>query len=467
MKLRFFVILSIMVLGGYGMAGAQLQSLSLDHTDGLIDADHLDTGVPVTFYIRITNDEDNNFKGITNGFRVYSPDGATWTATVPSLLTSIDWGTNFMFFFITPTNVDGIGADTVGYGGVAMGVPPSIGLPAFFDDTTYSITIGPVDQSDAGKTICLDSTFYPTSGVWKWDGGVGIGIRYPAWDGPHCFTIGPPPPCEVVVTSPAAGETWTSGTLQTITYETTNCENCDNVDISYSVDGGGWIGISTGSTNTGTFSWTVPEVESNNVVVRVCCSGTSDCGESGVFSIVVPEIVSVDPNSAAQCDEGLVVTITGANTDWYATGGSGTTNVFLTHESGSPTINASSFVVNSPTLVTATFDFAYDAPTGLYDVTVDSWSAPADVLEDGFTVNPAAPSDISVDPMTLTFDALQFGPNPDDQSFSITSVSCRHDFTVSDDADWLTLSIADGTTPADVIVSVDITGLTPSVYNAT
>ena len=36
MKLRFFVLLSIMVLGGYGMASAQLQSLSLDHTDGLI-----------------------------------------------------------------------------------------------------------------------------------------------------------------------------------------------------------------------------------------------------------------------------------------------------------------------------------------------------------------------------------------------------------------------------------------------
>jgi hypothetical protein len=26
--------------------------------------------------------------------------------------------------------------------------------------------------------------------VWKWDGGGDIGIRYPAWDGPHCFTVG-------------------------------------------------------------------------------------------------------------------------------------------------------------------------------------------------------------------------------------------------------------------------------------
>ena len=34
MKLRFFVLLSIMVLGCYGLAGAQ--SLSLDHTDGLL-----------------------------------------------------------------------------------------------------------------------------------------------------------------------------------------------------------------------------------------------------------------------------------------------------------------------------------------------------------------------------------------------------------------------------------------------
>ena len=295
MKLRFFVLLTIMVLGGYGMTSAQL--ISLDHTDGLFDADRLDTGVPVTFYIRITGDETTH-GGIANGFRVYSPDGATWVGMAGDTTGTLGKAQFDGGFFIIPFSVTGSGADTIGFSGFRFFLP---GLPAGFDDVAYTLDIGPLAEADNGKHICLDSAYFPPSGVWKWAGP----DVYPAWDGPHCFTVGPPPECAVAVTAPAGGETWTSGTMQNITYTTTDCAECGTVDIAYSVDGGAFIGISTGSTNTGTFSWTVPEVESSNVVARVCCSGTSDCGESGAFTIaapVVPEIVSVDPNTGAQCD---------------------------------------------------------------------------------------------------------------------------------------------------------------------
>ncbi len=451
MKLRFFVLLTIMVLGGYGMTSAQ--SISLDHTDGLIDATHLDTGVPVTFYIRVTGD-DTSHAGITNAFRVYSDDGATWDTTVGAWTGTLGPDQFDGGMFIKKFSITGSGADTVGFGAFRFF---ESGLVAGFDDVAITLDIGPIAQSEIGKTICLDSTFYPPSGVWKW----AVRDVFPDWSGPHCFTVGPPPACEVVVTAPAGGETWESGTLQTITYQTTNCENCDNIDISYSVDGGAFTAISTGSTNTGTFSWTVPEVESSNVIVRVCCAGSlSHCGGSGVFSIVapaLPEIVSVDPNSAAQCDEGLVVTITGANTDWQ--GSQGSEVVYLQHSSGAPIIMGSSVSVTSPTSVQATFNFAYDIATGLYDVTVDASLSGPVTLEDGFTVNAAAASNIVVSPADLNFDAEVCDPDLDDQSFTITSEICRHSFNLSIDVGWVGVSVMGGTTPAEVIVSVDTTGL--------
>jgi len=42
----------------------------------------LPTGQDVTFYLHMLNNTNTIIKGITNGFRVYSPDGATWSGTV-------------------------------------------------------------------------------------------------------------------------------------------------------------------------------------------------------------------------------------------------------------------------------------------------------------------------------------------------------------------------------------------------
>ena len=450
MKLRFFVLLSIMVFGVCGLAGAQ--SLSLDHTDGLLDADHLNTGVPVTFYLRLTGDGDSH-GGATNGFRAYSDDGATWNPMVGDTLGPLGKAQFDGGFFISPFSVTGEGADTIGFGGFRFFGP---GLAAGFDDVVYSLDIGPIPESSIGKQICLDSSFYPPSGVWKWAGP----DVFPGWDGPHYFTVGPPAACAVAVTSPAGGESWTSGTMHNITYTTTDCAECNTVDISYSVDGGAFTAISTGSTNTGTFSWTVPDVESGNVVVRVCCTGTSDCATSNPFTIEAPAepvIVSVDPNTAAQCDEGLVVTITGANTDWQSVQGSEVTNpdVFLTHSSGSPTIAASSVQVISTTSVQATFNFAHDAATGLYDVTVDSPTAPPDMLPDGFTVTAAAASAIVLSTNLMEFDADECAPDLGPKSFNVSSESCAHDISVSANVPWLDMPVLDGTTPIDIPLSVN------------
>ena len=157
------------------------QSLSLESTSGLHGPDTVLINQEITFDIRVTSDGDNH-AGITNGFRVYSPDGAEWTTIVGDTI-SLGWDTYFdLTYSINHEGVTGNGADTVGFGGAALF---GTGIPANFSEVSYQITIGPIDAQYHKDQICLDSSFYPPTGVWKWAGPV----VFPDWDGPHCFTI--------------------------------------------------------------------------------------------------------------------------------------------------------------------------------------------------------------------------------------------------------------------------------------
>ena len=178
-KMTLFALMALFSLaGGQTMA----QSLSLDHVDGLNATDGLQMGVPVVFYIRVTGDASNH-DGITNGFRVYSPSGSQWGTTVPDTTGTLGKAQFDGGFIVSTFSATGSDADTVGFSGFRFF---QAGIPAGFDDIAYTITIGPIDASYEGGTICLDSSFYLPSGVWKWAGPE----AFPDWDGPHCYPIG-------------------------------------------------------------------------------------------------------------------------------------------------------------------------------------------------------------------------------------------------------------------------------------
>jgi len=125
--------------------------------------------------------------GITNGFRIYSPDGATWTSTTTDTLGTLG-GAQFdggMLSTIGTVAVDGSGADTVGWGAFKFF---GSGLPIGWDNTAYSITIGPIPLDDTNKVICIDSSWYPPSGLWKW-AGQPAADWYPDWEGPYCYAV--------------------------------------------------------------------------------------------------------------------------------------------------------------------------------------------------------------------------------------------------------------------------------------
>ncbi|MDF1545430.1 MAG: thrombospondin type 3 repeat-containing protein [bacterium] len=164
------------------VAASQSQ-ISVDHVDGLYGSDHLITNQTIVFHVRLSNQLGANITGFTNGFRVYSPDGATWDT-----LTGVHSGaiTTGMLeqVFVNPFSDDGQGADTIGFAGFRLFAP---GIPDGFDEIVWSISVGPLSDADQGLTLCLDSSYYRPAGHWKWS--TTGGDETPGWDGPHCYVI--------------------------------------------------------------------------------------------------------------------------------------------------------------------------------------------------------------------------------------------------------------------------------------
>jgi len=202
--MKSIILLVALFVTPFCLALGQDHTVSVDHVDGTLSANAIPSGELITFYIRLTNvSADTAWRGITNGFEVYSPDGAEWTTTTSDTLPTLTWGDHFdLIFQLTEFSVTGSGADTLGWAGSKM---TGIGLPTLFDDTAYTITIGPIDTSHHGRMICLDSSYYPPTGIWKWaSGGGAANSRTPVWGGPYCyFIVDPASPPTLVGAQPA------------------------------------------------------------------------------------------------------------------------------------------------------------------------------------------------------------------------------------------------------------------------
>lgn len=136
-------------------------------------------------------------------------------------------------------------------------------------DIHYSVNGG----GPPWKSVATD---LPNTGLYAWtipdedSANCVVRVREPGGGNPSddsdaTFTISPP---AIELTAPNGGETWYQGGTRGITW--TNLGGVGNVDIQYSVDGGGaWTGEAIGVPNTGLCTWTVPDVDSTDCLVRV------------------------------------------------------------------------------------------------------------------------------------------------------------------------------------------------------
>ena len=138
----------------------------------------------VEFRVHLYNGLSYDIYGSTNGFEVYSPDGATWD-TIWGEWESVgtEW---FEHTFVNYFNIDQPGDDTVGFGAFRIYYS---GLPTDSVAWAWTIILDLSDEYNIGRTICIDSAYYPPGGEWLWSLAPNSLPYEPPWDGPHCFAI--------------------------------------------------------------------------------------------------------------------------------------------------------------------------------------------------------------------------------------------------------------------------------------
>ncbi len=182
--LSFFFILIIVIFSSTcNLQAGPVGSISIDTVIGQMGVDTIAVGL-TTFKFRVSvSGSSENVLGFTSGFRIFSPDGATWGTpqgdTISGLQTYFDLLLGINYF-----SGDGSGADTIAFAGASM---INGGWPSGYDTIPFFITIH-TDNNDIEKTICIDSSWFPPSNTWLWTGSSGSG--YPTWSGEKCYIVG-------------------------------------------------------------------------------------------------------------------------------------------------------------------------------------------------------------------------------------------------------------------------------------
>jgi|GEM_PF-6978841 len=114
-------------------------------------------------------------------------------------------------------------------------------------------------------------------------------------------TVTDPEEPSIVITRPQGSETWYAGDEEEITWETTKGDApLTEIELEYSIDGGGsWDHIARGLEDTGSYSWTVPDISTDEARIRGVVhdeNGLTAADMSGRFKITgVLSYVEIDP----------------------------------------------------------------------------------------------------------------------------------------------------------------------------
>ena len=184
----------------------------------------------------------------------------------------------------------------------------------------------------------------------------------------------------MTVTAPNGGEDWQVGSLQNITWTSTNTSG--DVKIEYSTNSGSsWTDVIASTTDDGVYEWTIPDDVSTTCLVRVSDTDGDPSDESdAVFTIsAVPVITVTSPNGGEDWQVGSAQTIT-----WTSTNTSGTVKLeYSTNNGGAWT------EIDAGTGDDGSYDWTIpDAPSTQCLVRVtDTDGSPSDESDAVFTIS--------------------------------------------------------------------------------
>ncbi len=181
MKLKIVFTITFVVLLLFISKISFASSITIDAVHGTWDDNGVMRILPneeVSFDIRFTNNSGYGITGFANGYRIWTTGGTNFTPVSVEILDPY-FPSYFDLVFAINIYSDGILSDTVGIGGSILGTA----LPNGYDTLAYKIITGGVQE---GETLCIDSTFYGQTGVWRWS--TTSGDIFPTWSGQQCFT---------------------------------------------------------------------------------------------------------------------------------------------------------------------------------------------------------------------------------------------------------------------------------------
>jgi len=138
----------------------------------------------------------------------------------------------------------------------------------------------------------------------------------------------------ITVTLPNGGESWIVGSSHNITWNSTG--TIANVNIDYSINNGSsWTSVAAGTTNDGSYTWTVPSTHSTTCLVRVsdAANATTMDTSNAVFNILdngTPAITVTSPNGGESWQAGTTKDIT-----WNSSGPISAVKIELSFNGGS------------------------------------------------------------------------------------------------------------------------------------
>jgi len=189
----------------------------------------------------------------------------------------------------------------------------------------------------------------------------------------------------ITITSPTSSTSWTSGTVQTVTWATTNVPSTDHIKIEF-YDGSNWSTLNASASNTGSASVTLPTLSNaiNNAQIRLTCVEIPAVTvTSSPFTINTNQSITITApagGSSYNAGSNLTVNWTSINIQPSATvsmlfynGSSWSTLVSSTPNSGSATVtlpSIASTITNAQIMVELTSNNAVSATSNAFTVKV-------------------------------------------------------------------------------------------------
>ncbi len=323
-RISFFVVILCALL----MASVYAQgTISIGKIDGQFRNDTLKAGSNIRFVMKFNNTNTEKCD-ISNGFELFSPDGATWDSTTADTLgysvsgISVFAGYFDVAFAINRFSADGIDRDTIGVIGAGAQTKAARQLPAGYNDTAISITAWFTGKGAAGKHLCMDTAFFPPGGTWVWVG-KSLANYYPTFNGApgilgqegYCFFIYDVPNLLPTVANTGAGcaafvdPNISASHCAVFSYDFDACQPDAFIDpIAFSSTGVGSIDANTGM-------WTANGLAVGTYTVAVKANPDGDAVNMTVTSTNAAPEISGGCNTVVITNTGAVKNVQMAGTD--------------------------------------------------------------------------------------------------------------------------------------------------------